>query len=53
MFGSDWPPCLLAGSYRDMYQALIKNIAYLKEQDKKRVLRLNTIKFYKMEGLDS
>ncbi|HLR52790.1 MAG TPA: amidohydrolase family protein [Candidatus Avamphibacillus sp.] len=47
MFGSDWPVCLLAGSYNDVYRSLIENVS-LTEKEKKDLFGNNAIEFYKL-----
>jgi L-fuconolactonase len=37
IFGSDWPVCLLAGSYEQAIQALEGNLAQLGDEDKAKV----------------
>jgi L-fuconolactonase len=49
MFGSDWPVCLLAGSYSDVYKVLKKALPQnLKEDDFENIFGQNASKFYKL-----
>lgn len=48
MFGSDWPVCLLAGSYNDVYRALIENISFT-EKELEDLFGNNALRFYKLE----
>jgi len=49
MFGSDWPVCLLAGSYERVLDALTRNIDRLTTSERDRVLGGTATEFY---GLD-
>jgi L-fuconolactonase len=51
MFGSDWPVCLLAGSYQQVVEALEENLDQLTAQDKMKVFGLNAAKFYRLDSL--
>ena len=46
MFGSDWPVCILAGSYRSVWSNTQALIAGLSEQEKEAVLGGTAAKFY-------
>jgi L-fuconolactonase len=49
MFGSDWPVCLLAGDYGDVYQTLLASLP--KEFDEtahQNILGQNAVNFYKL-----
>jgi L-fuconolactonase len=49
MFGSDWPVCLLAGSYRDVYQTLLAQLPpSLTTCEFTNIFGENAIKFYKL-----
>ena len=48
MFGSDWPVCLLAGSYGDVLGALQECIAGLSAAEKAKVLGENAKRIYKL-----
>ena len=48
MFGSDWPVCLLAGSYAQVFQALQKCLEGLTEGEKARVMGQNAREFYRI-----
>ncbi|MGM8213457.1 amidohydrolase family protein [Virgibacillus sp. W0430] len=47
MFGSDWPVCLLAGSYNDVYKSLLENISFTKDELDD-LFGNNALKFYKL-----
>lgn len=49
MFGSDWPVCELAGSYRQVYDALTQCISSLSDDEQAQVMGKTAIEFY---GLD-
>jgi L-fuconolactonase len=46
MFGSDWPVCLLAGSYEQVFGALQKVLAHLSEHEQAMVLGETARGFY-------
>ena len=48
MFGSDWPVCLLAGSYGHVLQIVKEYIQHLSPGDQKKIMGENAIKFYKL-----
>lgn len=47
MFGSDWPVCLLAGSYKDVYSIARKNLDILSD-GYKNIFGQNAMDFYKI-----
>ncbi len=49
MFGSDWPVCELAGSYRQVYEALTQCINSLSETEQAQVMGQTAISFYGLE----
>jgi L-fuconolactonase len=49
MFGSDWPVCLLAGSYAQVFHALQECLEGLSETEKAKVMGQNARRFY---GID-
>lgn len=51
MFGSDWPVCLLAGSYRQVKDLISNYIRRLGEEKQARVFAQNAIEFYKLRHL--
>ncbi|MFD0828288.1 amidohydrolase family protein [Neobacillus sp. M.A.Huq-85] len=52
MFGSDWPVCLLAGSYQDVYNVLLEALpANLSYKEKEAIFAGNANKFYKLNLL--
>jgi L-fuconolactonase len=48
MFGSDWPVCILGGSYRSVWANTQALIAGLSREEKEAVLGGTAIKFYNM-----
>jgi L-fuconolactonase len=52
MFGSDWPVCLLAGSYDSMFAGLVDALGDLSPSDKSRVYRENALRAYALDASD-
>lgn len=50
MFGSDWPVCLLAGTYQQVKQLIENYIGKLSIQQKKDIFGLNAVRFYGLEN---
>jgi len=50
MFGSDWPVCLLAGSYKQVKQLIETYIGKLSIKQKKDIFGLNAVRFYGLES---
>jgi L-fuconolactonase len=50
MFGSDWPVCLLAGSYESMWQGLAEALGPLSSSEEALVYRDNAVRAYALEG---
>ncbi len=48
MFGSDWPVCLLAGSYQHVVQIIDLYINKLKASDQKKIMGENACNFYNL-----
>jgi L-fuconolactonase len=50
MFGSDWPVCLLAASYDQVYE-LLKDIlpGRLTEEEEAKIFGVNAFEFYKLK----
>ncbi len=48
MFGSDWPVCLVAGSYDRVMDALQECVEDLSEADRQKVFGLNAIEAYRL-----
>lgn len=48
MFGSDWPVCLLAGSFQKVYQALLSCISELSDDEQAWVLGRSATSFYQL-----
>jgi L-fuconolactonase len=46
MFGSDWPVCLLAGSYRQVFDALADALGPLSEGDRDQIFEGTAARFY-------
>ena len=47
-FGTDWPVCLVAGSYQQVYQVVQKFSTQLTKDQQDKLFGTNTIKFYKL-----
>jgi L-fuconolactonase len=50
MFGSDWPVCLLAGSYDQVLEAAQSMLASVSEADRSRIFAANAVEFYRLDG---
>ncbi|WP_235827934.1 amidohydrolase family protein [Brevibacillus migulae] len=51
LYGSDWPVCLLAGSYGEVFEALQQALpAALTEAEREAIFGGNAIRFYKLKG---
>ena len=48
MFGSDWPVCLLAGSYSQMMQLIADYTKSFSPSDKEKIFGLNAARFYRI-----
>ena len=48
LFGSDWPVCLVAGTYTDVKEVVTTSIDGLSTQEQKNVMGLNAINFYNL-----
>jgi L-fuconolactonase len=48
-FGSDWPVCLVAGSYNKVYEVIEKFVHQLSKSDQDKIFGLNTLQFYKIK----
>jgi L-fuconolactonase len=46
MFGSDWPVCLLAGSYRQVKEIISRYTAGLPQSDRDKIFGVNAARFY-------
>lgn len=49
VFGSDWPVCLVAGTYQQVMELLVRYLEPLSEKDRQKIWSQNAIDFY---GLD-
>ena len=49
MFGSDWPVCLVAGTYRQVKQLIADHMTNFTENDKEKVFGTNAIRFYDLK----
>jgi len=49
MFGSDWPVCLVAGSYGDVLDIVQDRISQLSEDEQDKIMATNSIEFYNIE----
>ena len=48
MFGSDWPVCLLAGTYDDVVEALQQNLSDLDSEELEDIFWRNASRFYRI-----
>jgi len=48
MFGSDWPVCLVAASYSQMFQIVKDYFASFSQQEQSLFFGENATKFYKL-----
>ena len=51
MFGSDWPVCLLAGSYQQVWDALREALGEMTAEQNRNVFGINAARFYGLKGL--
>jgi L-fuconolactonase len=49
MFGSDWPVCLLAGSYRKVKQLVADYVTNFTDTDKAKIFGASAIRFYNLK----
>ena len=49
MYGSDWPVCLLAGSYHQVKHLLDTLIRSLSAAEQQKILGTNAIRFYQLK----
>lgn len=49
MFGSDWPVCLLAGQYSDVYQLIEQSLKTLSVAEQNAIWGKNAIKVYRLD----
>lgn len=50
LFGSDWPVCLLAASYTQVFDALLLGIEGVSEAARAKILGANAVRFYGLDG---
>ena len=48
MFGSDWPVCLLSGSYEDMYGIVNDYFSTFSKEEQDNFFGLNAKRFYQL-----
>lgn len=48
MFGSDWPVCLLAGSYKEVLTIVKDYISKLSDKERAGIMGLNAVSFYSL-----
>lgn len=51
MFGSDWPVCLLAGSYRQVKELIWRYVSSMPAGTQERIFGLNAMDFYGLKDL--
>jgi L-fuconolactonase len=49
MFGSDWPVCLLAGAYEQVYRAMEQNLASLSPTERESIFGRTAAYFYGLQ----
>jgi len=49
MFGSDWPVCKLAGSYEQVYDALLEVVGDLSQDEQQWILGNTATEFYQLK----
>lgn len=49
LFGSDWPVCLVAGSYSEVKNLVTKYISSLSESEQKAIMGTSAIQFYNLK----
>jgi L-fucono-1,5-lactonase len=49
LFGSDWPVCLLAASYGEVFDAYIDALGAISPEGRERILGLNAVRVYRLE----
>ena len=52
LFGSDWPVCLLAGSYRQVKNLIDGYVSGLRPEERRKVFGLNATSFYRIPVSD-
>ena len=50
MFGSDWPVCLVAGTYRQVKELIVGYTRNLGSTEKEKIFGLNAVRFYSLEA---
>lgn len=48
IFGSDWPVCLLAATYKQCCEILVENTIHFSEEEKRKLWGENAIRFYNL-----
>jgi L-fuconolactonase len=48
MFGSDWPVCLLAASYQQVWQAIHEALGKISDEQRNKIFGANAIRFYRL-----
>jgi L-fuconolactonase len=51
MFGSDWPVCELAGSYRQVYDALVEVLGPISDDERAKIFGGTAARFYGLAGV--
>lgn len=52
MFGSDWPVCLLAGSYAQVFDALLYALDDISSETRAKILGTNAVRFYRLRSAE-
>jgi L-fuconolactonase len=48
MFGSDWPVCTLAGSYKQVFDALAEVLGPISDSERDQIFRKTATEFYRL-----
>ncbi|MEK7706823.1 MAG: amidohydrolase family protein, partial [Verrucomicrobiota bacterium] len=51
LFGSDWPVCLLAGSYDRVVAALETGLAHLSVAEREMIFGANAVRLYQLKDI--
>jgi L-fuconolactonase len=49
IFGSNWPVCLLAGSYARVFDALVEALGDIPRRDRERIFGANALEAYRLD----
>ena len=52
LFGSDWPVCLVATSYKNWMKLVQKNISILSESERVKIMGGNAVRIYQLDNIN-